>query len=108
MLPGFVIWTAVAVLLAGLGVHALKSPTPVGFYAGTEPPKVKETRRYNRSVALLWFGYAAAFEALGLPFLTLKQNAAGFLVPLLGTVAITVALLVIYQAILRRHEEPAD
>ena len=75
------------------------------FYTGTKPPEVTDVRKYNRAVAILWFVYAGLFELLGLPFLFLKQNAAGFLWVVLGTVAITIALMIVYNRILRKYEQ---
>ena len=106
MIPGFVIWSAVALMLVGVGVWALRSGKAVGFFAGVEAPKVTDVRKYNRAVAGLWFVYAALFELLGIPFLFLKQNSAGFLLPVLGTAAISIGLMIAYQRILRRYQQP--
>ena len=105
MIFGFVIWSIVFLVLLGIGIWAWKSEKAVGFYTGTKPPEVTDTRKYNRSVAILWFGYAGLFELLGLPFLFLKQNAAGFLWVVLGVVVISIALMIVYNRILRKYEQ---
>ncbi len=105
MIFGFVIWSVVLLALLGIGVWAWKSEKTVGFYTGTKPPEVTDVRKYNRSVAVLWFVYAGLFELLGLPFLFLKQNAAGFPWVVLGVVAITIGLMIIYNRILRKYEQ---
>ena len=46
----------------------------------------------------------ATFELLGIPFLFLKQNSAGFLLPVLGTVAISIGLMIAYHRILSRYQ----
>ena len=99
MIVGFIIWSAVCVVLLGIGIWAWKSDEAVGFYTGTEPPSVKDVRGFNRSVAVLWFAYAILLELLGLPFLVLEQNSAGFLWICLGAVAITIALMVGFHLI---------
>lgn len=91
--------------LLGIGIWAWKSDKAVGFYTGTTPPEVTDVRKYNRSVAVLWFVYAGLFELLGLPFLFLKQNAAGFLLVVLGVVVISIALMIVYNRILRKYEQ---
>ena len=83
MIAGFVIWTAVGLLLAGIGLWTLRSKEPAGFFAGVKPPEVTDVRGYNRAVAILWFVYAGLFVLLGLPMLCLPRHSAGFLWPLL-------------------------
>ena len=46
--------------------------------------------------------YAVLFELLGIPFLFLKQNHALFVVSILGTVVITIGLVIAYQRILQK------
>ena len=104
MTAGFVIWSSVTLLLIGIGIWAWRSKKAFGFYAGVRPPEVSDVAAYNHSVALLWFVYAVLFEALGLPLLFLKQNAALLLLPLFGTVLITIGLMVCYHRILQKYE----
>ena len=103
MTVGFVIWSIVSLVLLGIGIWSWKSDRTIGFYAGVNPPEVSDIRKYNRTVALLWFAYAAAFELLGLPLLFLKQNSAGFVWSILGVAVITIALMIVYNRILERY-----
>ena len=105
MLIGFIIWSAVSLLLLGIGFWSWTSGKAVGFYSGVKPPEVKDVRKYNHSVAVLWFAYALLFWLLGIPFLFLKQNSALFLLSILGTVAITLALVIVYQKILQKYRK---
>ena len=95
MLIGFIIWSAVSLLLFGIGFWSWNSGKAVGFYSGVKPPEVKDVRKYNHSVAVL-------FELLGIPFLFLKQNRALFVVSILGTVGITFGLVIAYHRILQK------
>lgn len=104
MIPGFILWSIVFLMLLGIGLWAWKSDKAVGFYTGTKPPEVTDVRKYNRSVGILWFVYAGLFELLGLPFLFLKQNAAGFLWVVPGVVVISIGLMIVYSRILRIYE----
>ena len=104
MIFGFVIWSVVFLVLLGIGIRAWKSNKPVGFYTGTKPPEVTDARKYNRSVAILWFVYAGLFELLGLPLLFMKQNAPGFFWSIAGVPVITIALMIVYNRILRKYE----
>ncbi len=104
MVAGFTIWSIVALVLVGIGIGVWKSDRATGFYAGAKPPQVRCVRKYNRSVALLWFAYAVVFELLGLPLLFLKQNAAGFLGIVPGVPVISIALMIAYNRILRSFQ----
>ncbi len=103
-MAGFVIWSAVFLVLLGIGIRTWKADKAAGFYTGTNPPEVTDVRKYNRSVAVLWFVYAGLFELLGIPFLFLKQNAAGFLWSVAGVPVITIELMIVYNRILRKYE----
>ena len=105
MTAGFVIWSAIALLLVGIGVWCLLSKKAVGFFAGVEPPKVTDVRKYNRAAACLWFVYAVLFELLGIPLLFLSQNAAAFLLPVLGTAVLSIGLMIAYNRILNKYQQ---
>ena len=105
MILGFVIWSFMAIMIAGFGVYSLKSESAVGFFAGVEPPKVKDVKKYNRTVAVMWFVYAIILELLGIPLLYLEQNSAGFIIPILGTVLFTTALIIAYTMIVNKNKE---
>ena len=101
---GFGIWTAVALVFLFIGISAWRSREAVGFYAGIKPPKVRDTGKYNRAVAVLWFVSAFLFELLGLPLLNLKKNSPAFLWSIFGSVALVIGMMAAYQKILRKHE----
>ena len=103
MIPGFVVWSLVSVILLGIGIRTWKSGKAAGFFTGVAPPEVRDIRKYNRSVAVLWFVYAILFELLGLPLLLLKQNDPGFLWSILGVAGITIGLMVVYHRILAKY-----
>ena len=105
MLPAFIIWTVCALCLIGIGGYALKSQKAVGFWAGAKEPEVTDVGQYNRAVAILWFVYGGCFELLGIPFLFLKQNSAGFVPVYLGAIVLTIALPVAYTIIEKKHRE---
>ncbi len=104
MIFGFVIWSLVALVLVGIGIRAWKSEKAVGFYTGTKPPEVTDVRKYNRAVAVLWFVYAGLFGLLGLPLLFGKRNTPVFLLSIAGVPVISIALMFVYNMILRRYE----
>ena len=103
MMIGFVIWSLVSAVLFGNGVSAWTSKKPVVFFTGVKPPEVKDTKKYNHSIAVLWFVYAILIEICGIPLLLFEQNSVGFIPAILGVVAITIALLIVYLQIEKKY-----
>ena len=104
MVIGFVIWSMVFLVFLGIGIWSWQSDKAIGFYTGTKPPEVTDVRKYNHSVAVLWFVYAGLFELLGLPFLLMKHNKLVFLWAVAGVPVISIALMIVYNRILRKYE----
>ena len=100
---GFIIWSLIALLIAGIGIISWRSKKAVGFFTGAKAPEVKDVKKYNHSVAVLWWVYALLLEALGIPLLFLKQNSAGFVPVILGTVAVTIGLMVAYHFVEKKY-----
>ena len=100
---GFIIWSFITLILVGIGIWAWIAKEAAGFFAGIKPPKIKDVKKYNHSVAMLWFAYAALFEGLGVPLLFLQKNSAGFVIPYLGVVVITIGLVIVYNMILNKN-----
>ena len=105
MMPAFIIWSLCAAALLVIGIIDLRSEKPVGFFAGVKPPKVRDVKKYNRAVARIWIIGAVIFELLGLPFLFLKQNAAGFIIIEIGTVFWAIGLMIAYVLISGKYVE---
>ena len=105
MIIGFVIWSITSAVMLGIGIWSYRSKEPVGFFTGVKPPEVKDTKKYNHAVAILWFVYAALLEILGIPLLFLEQNSAGFVLPLIGTVLISIGLAVGYTFVEKKHRK---
>ena len=94
MIIGFVIWSIVSAIMLGIGIWSYRSEKPVGFFTGTKPPEVKDARKY-----------AVLLELFGIPFLFLKQNSAGFIPVFLGTIAISIGLMVGYVIIEKKNRK---
>jgi hypothetical protein len=102
---GFVIWSIVFAIMLGIGIWSYRSEKPVGFFTGTKPPEVKDAKKYNHAVGILWFSYAVLLELFGVPFLFLEQNSAGFIPVYLGTIVISIGLMVGYVVIEKKHRK---
>lgn len=107
MIIGFLVWSIVSALFLGYGVSAWRSKVPVGFFIGITPPKIREARKYNHSVAALWIAYAIAIEMIGVPVAFYKKNPAGFIPAVIGIVtAITMTLGIAYLRIAKKYWLP--
>ncbi|MBO4359766.1 MAG: hypothetical protein J5822_02695 [Eubacteriaceae bacterium] len=92
---GFVIWAACALVFAVLGIRCFYAKSAVGFWANAKGVEVSDVRGYNRAVGKLFIGFAVYFVLIGLPLLT--GNAALLMVvTLIGTVAGSIGMMVIY------------
>lgn len=101
----FLIWTAVALVLVWIGIRTWRSEKAAGFFSGVEAPKVSDVKKYNHAVAILWFVYAALFEVIGTPLLSMKQNPTAFVGIVLGIVVSSIALMIEYNKILSRYQQ---
>ena len=105
MMVGFIIWTAVALAIAVMGIIGWRSKKPSGFFAGVNPPEVNDVVKYNHSLGSLWVVYAVMLELFGVPLLFLKQNSAGFIVSILGVVFISIGLAIAGYFIIAKYRK---
>ena len=105
MIAGFIIWTVCALIPLGLAVYAWNAKSPVGFFASEQPPEVTDPKAYNHAVSRLWLAYALIFEGLGIPFLFSHQNSPIFILPVLGTVFLSIGLILVYLQILSKFRK---
>ena len=104
MIIGFIIWSIVALLFIAIGITCFKAKEPVGFFTGVKPPKVTDVTKYNHAVAKLWFVSAIVYEILGIPFLFLEQNSAGFIPMIFGVAWGTILMVVVYLRIEAKYK----
>ena len=92
---GFIVWSAVGLLIIGIGIHAFFSRKAVGFWANVNVGKIKEVKKYNRAVGKLFVTYGVIFILLGTPMLG-GQNAALVILSMLGVMIETITVMVVY------------
>jgi len=105
MVMGFIFWSVVAIGMVVIGVISWRSKKPVGFFTGVKAPEVSDTVGYNHSVGTLWIVYGILLEFLGLPLLFMKQNSAGVVILILGTVFISIGLAVAFVFISSKYQK---
>lgn len=54
--------------ILGIGISSRKANEAEGFFIFEKQPKVKDVKRYNNAVSILWFVSAAVLELIGIPF----------------------------------------
>lgn len=91
----FLIWALCGAAMIGIGGYAHISKKTMGFWANTEKLPVKDVKHYNRAVGRLFIGYGAVQILLGLPLLD-RQNQGLVLVSLVGVMAETIAIMILY------------
>lgn len=110
MYTAFLVWLAVSAALFALGIYSILSKKSVafGFWANAEMFPVEDVKGYNRAVGKLWCVFGVAFALLGIPLLP-GQNKAYIIFSILGSMAETVAAMVVYVTIIekkyRKHEK---
>ena len=104
MIIGFVIWSLCTLVFLFIAFSCLKSETAVGFFTFVNPPVVRDVKRYNKSVAILWFVFAIVFEILGALMLFLEQNSPGVIGLVFGALLWVIGLILGYLIIASRNK----
>ncbi len=108
MLAGFVIWSAAAAVLLGIGLRTRRAKEAARFFSVGAAPRVGDVAGYNRAVGRLWLVAAGGMELLGVPLLFLEQNAPAVLLLIPAVVALVVGMIAAYDRITRRYAGRAD
>lgn len=96
----FLIWTIVEVIFIVMGIYNMhsKKETPFGFWANAEAAAIEDVKAYNRALGRLWCVYGTLFILIGLPLLRLnKQNTGLIVIPMLGTMLISIGAMAVYS-----------
>ena len=99
MLLAFCIWCVVGLLMIGIGISAFFAKKPMGFWANAKMFDVTDLKKYNAAVGKLFCGYGIVFIFLGVPMLA-GQNSAWVLLSVIGVMAESIALMVIYTIVI--------
>ena len=94
----FIIWAILGAMFVVMGVCSFSSgkPKPFGFWANVKPGHIENVKGHNRALGILWCTYGILFMLMGLPLLA-EENPALIIVPVLGTVFISIAAMIVYE-----------
>lgn len=97
----FVIWAIIGLIFVGLGVVAFFSKKPMGFWANAEMFQVSDTKRYNRTMGIMWCIFGVVFALLGLPLLA-GENSPYIMLSVVGVMLEVIAFMVIYVLVIEK------
>lgn len=92
----FIIWAIGGCIFIGIGIRAVFSDKPVGFWANIETMKVNDVKGYNRETGILFILYGAIFILLGTPLLG-GQNTPFILLSIVGVMFETIGVMAVYS-----------
>ena len=102
-LYAFIIWAMVGVVFIVMGIYNMnsKKEKPFGFWANAEVEAIEDVKAYNRALGKLWFVYGILFVLIGLPLLGIDEQSTGlFIIPIVGTVLISIGAMVVYSIVI--------
>ena len=96
-LIAFVIWAITGVLFIVMGIYDLKSTKAktFGFWANAEAAPIEDVKGYNRALGIVWCVYGVLFTLIGVPLLD-GQNSGLIIIPILGSILISIAAMAVY------------
>ena len=83
----------------------MRSEKPVSFFIFVEAPEVKDVKKYNHAVSVLWIAGTVLFEILGIPLLFIRQNSPWAIFLVLGTMFWVIGISVAYMRIEARYKK---
>lgn len=99
LMIAFCIWCLCGFFFMGLGIFCARQTKPIGFWANDKAPRVTDVKRYNCALGKCWILYGTVFILIGFPIL-FSQNSPWILIPLLGVIFDTIALILAYTMII--------
>ncbi|MCM1493834.1 MAG: hypothetical protein NC180_11495 [Muribaculaceae bacterium] len=103
MIIGFVVWSVIAALFLGIGICGLKSKDAVGFFTFVKAPTVKDVKKYNRAVSILWFAGAVLLEIIGVPLLFFEQNSPIFIFEVFAVIVLVIGMIIGYIKVEKKY-----
>lgn len=98
---GFICFLIVGFLIISIGITDFFSKKAVGFWANAKVEAISDVKNYNRAVGTLFILYGLIFILLSVPLLY-GQNSPFILLSILGIMAETIILMVIYTLVIEK------
>ena len=101
MIISFGIWCIVGFFFIGLGIYAVFSKKPVGFWANAEMFQVTDIKKYNKAMCKLYCIMGVIFMILGLPLLS-KEKVMLIIFSSIGVMIEVIVAMVIYITVIEK------
>ncbi len=105
MIIGFIIWSMCALIFLAIGISGWKSEKAVGFFTFVNPPEMKDIKKYNHAVSVLWFIFTILFEIMGIPVLFIKQNSPVAILLVFGVFFLVIGIIIAYLKIETKYRQ---
>lgn len=83
----------------------MRSEKAVSFFTFVKASEVKDVKKYNHAVSVLWSTGTVLFEILGIPLLFIRQNSPWAIFLVLGTMFWGIGISVAYMRIEARYKK---
>ena len=83
----------------------MRSEKAVSFFTYVKASEVKDVKKYNHAVSVLWSTGTVLFEILGIPLLFIRQNSPWAIFLVLGTMFWVIGISVAYMRIEARYKK---
>lgn len=106
-MAAFIMWAALGFIFMLMGIYDIfsKRTVPFGFWANVKPAPVKDVKKYNRAMGVLFLIFGIVFVLLGLPLLA-GQNSPLIIISILGAMLEAILAMAVYSlAIERKYRE---
>ena len=99
----FIVWILIGlgIIIGGIAVLFAKKEKAFGFWANAKVFPVKDVRAYNKALGKLFIAFGIVFMLLGIPLLE-GQNTGGIVITILGTMFLSILMMVIYVTQIER------
>lgn len=83
----------------------MRSEKAVSFFTFVKASEVKDVKKHNHAVSVLWSTGTVLFEILGIPLLFIRQNSPWAIFLVLGTMFWVIGISVAYMRIEARYKK---
>lgn len=100
-LLGFILWSAVGIIMICFAIYSRFSKKPMRFWANTGVFEVTDIKKYNYAVAKLFLMFGLVLIVLGIPLLA--ENSAWIMLSIAGVMIESIVAMVIYSLVIEKR-----
>lgn len=102
-MEAFIMWAACGTIFVIMGIYDIfsKRTVPFGFWANIKVEGIKDVKKYNRAVGLLFLVFGIVFILLGL-FLLAGEDTPLIIFSVLGVMLEAILAMAVYSLVIER------